>query len=685
MEIQVCVDVGGTFTDLAVTELGSGRVVHHKVPSTPATPHSAIVTGLRDILAEAEFSAESVVALLHGTTVGTNALIQRRVGKVAMVTTSGFRDLLEIGRQVRPKVYDMHEDFPPPLVPRELRLEVSERMRADGAVQTALDEDEVAAVGGELARLEVEAVVVCFLHAYAFPDHERRAAEILRRVLPKTTYVIASTEIYPEFREYERFNTSVLNGALLTVMDRYLRDLTAETHRLGVRPAPRISQSSGGLMSVDMARRMPIRASLSGPAAGVAAVVHSARMLGLDNIVTLDIGGTSTDVALIRSGRPSEIAVQEIGGFPIRLPAIDVTAVGAGGGTIAWIDTDGLLKVGPHSAGADPGPACFALGGTDATVTDANVCLGRLNREALLDGRMPIDAKRAEAAISRLADELGLARDETARGILRVATAKVVRSIRKVSVERGHDPADFVLFAYGGAGPLFASDVAREIGIRIVIIPPSPGLMCAEGLRHGSLMNDFVRSVLMELGDDDDNPIREHCGSLREESDAWFDQEGVAEADRGYTWRAELRYSGQNFELVLPFDQGDERTSSAAALRDAFHRAHEGAYGFSAPEEPVELVNLRLKATELVPDLPVTPLSACSEAMPVGSRKIMFETEIPVETPVYRRDLLAPGQILQGPCVLEQQDTTSLIFPDDRAEVDAWGNLNVSIGAGVSS
>ena len=682
MQIQVCVDVGGTFTDLVVADIGSGRVFHHKVPSTPAHAHQAIVTGMSEVLTREGLSAGAVVALLHGTTVGTNALIQRRIGPVAVVTTRGFRDLLEIGRQIRPKVYDIHEDFPPPLVPRDFRFEVPERMRADGAVEIPLDENAVRSVGAELARIGVEAVVVCFLHSYAYPDHENRAVEILREALPEGIHVIASTDVYPEFREYERFVTAALNGALLTVMDRYLDALTSETQALGVRPLPQVSQSSGGLMSADMARRMPIRASLSGPAAGVAAVVHAARLLGHRNIITLDVGGTSADVALIRQGQPSEVAVQDIGGFPIRLPAIDVTAVGAGGGTIAWIDTDGLLKVGPQSAGADPGPACYGLGGTAATVTDANVCLGRLNQTALLDGRMPINAELSRRAIGQLAASLQLPLTETALGVLRVASATVVRAIRKVSVERGHDPAEFVLFAYGGAGPLFAIDVAREIGIGTVIIPPRPGLMCAEGLRHVSLMNDFVRTSFAVLDGDAAHVINNCCRSLRDEAEDWFRAEGVGPERRNYAWNLELRYRGQNFELSMPFDGREIDIDGIKPLTSAFHEAHKDAYGFAAPEEPIELVNIRLKVSQRVSDARSLSLTPREPGSPIGMRDIVFDGCTPVKTPVYRRDQLAPGQVLIGPGVLEQQDATGLIYPGDTASTDEWGYLAVRLGSG---
>lgn len=679
MRLQVCVDVGGTFTDFVATDLHTGQVFNHKVPSTPATPHAAILTGIHHVLERSELSAESIVALLHGTTVGTNALIQRKVGKVAVVTTKGFRDLLEIGRQVRPKVYDMHLDYPPPLISRDLRFEVDERMRADGTVEVPLDEDGLHRIADELAVLGVQAVVVCFLHSYAYPDHEKRAVALLREAMPDDVHVVASAAVYPEFREYERFTTASLNGALLTVIDRYLHDLTTETQALGVAVTPRISQSSGGLMSIEMARRKPIRASLSGPAAGVSAVAHWAGVLGFGDIITLDVGGTSADVALIRNGQPSSVAVQEIGGFPVRLPAVDVSAVGAGGGTIAWIDTDGLLKVGPKSAGADPGPACYGMGGTEATVTDANVCLGRLNSSSLLGGRMPIDPALAEAAIEKLARTLNLPFRETALGILLVAAATVVKAMRKMSVERGYDPGDFTLFAFGGAGPLFAIEVAREIGLASVVVPPNPGLMCAEGLRHCSLMNDFVSTLLVPL-EEADRIYRKHRAELAAEADAWFTREGVAPANRAYAWHVELRYRGQNFELSLPVEGDDSGSSGTNDLAARFHDAHAAAYGFASPNEPVELVSVKLKAAELVSDMPTAPPTDTTPATPVGSRPVVFDDREAVETPVFLREELARRQVIDGPCVIEQQDATSLIYPGDRAEVDDWGNLRIELG-----
>ena len=454
MDIHVGIDVGGTFTDVAVNVPAANRFIHFKLPSTPDEPDRAIVAGVTQALAENDLSTGDVVRLSHGTTVGTNALIQRKCGRVAVVTSEGFRDLIEIGRQVRPRMFDIHLDYPPPLVPRQLRFEVRERRRADGAVHVPLDEAGLGELALRLEDARVDCVVVCFLNSYAWPEHEERAVDLLKKELPPAIHVLSSTSVYPEFREYERFSTAVLNGALLTVMNAYLNRFTTGLEEISVVADPKVSQSAGGLMSLGMARRFPIRASLSGSAAGVFGAAYRATAAGFGNVITLDVGGTSTDVSLMRGGVPGEVYEHEITGFPLRLPAIDVNAVGAGGGSIAWIDSDELLKVGPLSAGADPGPACYGLGSGEATVTDANVVLGRLNGEALLDGRMPIGRDLAVEAIQRLSRSLGLDLTETALGIVRVSAATVVKAIRAISVERGYDPADFALYAFGGGGAI---------------------------------------------------------------------------------------------------------------------------------------------------------------------------------------------------------------------------------------
>ncbi len=685
MEIHIGVDVGGTFTDLAVSIPGENRHIRHKLPSTPDRPDIAIVEGIATVLAEHGLDAGNVIRLSHGTTAGTNALIQRKVGKVAVVTSQGFRDLLEIGRQVRPKVYDIHLDFPKPLVPRRLRLEVRERRRADGVAHVPLDEDGVREAGRRLASEGVDCVAVCFLHSYAYPEDETRAVEILREVLPPSVHVLSSTEVYPEFREYERFSTAVLNGALLTVVDAYLDRFSAEVARLGVPAEPKVSQSSGGLMSVHMTRKLPIRACLSGPAAGVLGAAYRAPVAGFQNVIALDIGGTSADVSVLIDGAATEVHNRMLAGFPLRLPALDVNAVGAGGGSIAWIDVDGLMKVGPQSAGAHPGPACYGLGGTEATLTDANVLLGRLNDEVLLDGRMQIRRDLAEAAIGRLAEELGLDLMETARGIIRVACATVVKAIRPLSVERGYDPADFCLFPFGGAGPLLATETARDLGITTIIVPPSPGILCAEGLLNSDLTADFVTTALMPLREDSHGTLNAARREMRRKVEDWFENEAVPANQRRLHWTAEMRYRGQNYELSLPLGDGDLSAEDCEGLVATFHAAHKRSYGFFAETETVEFVNMKVKAVGVYYKPPLPTLAERPDAEPASRRRTFFTTGTWHDTPVFQRDTLAAGQALTGPAIIEQLDATTLIFPGDRGVVDAWGNLIVTLTPGNES
>ena len=678
--IHVGVDVGGTFTDLVVTIEGENRTILHKLPSTPERPDRGIVDGVREVLAAEGLAAAAVSHLAHGTTVGTNALIQRRGGRVALVTSEGFRDLLEIGRQTRPRVYDIHLDHPKPLVPRALRLEVPERRLADGTVHRGLDEERLRALARVILREAVDCVVVCFLHSYAYPDHEQRAVRILSDALPDSVRVIASSSVYPEFREFERLSTAVLNGALLTTMGTYLDRLTEEVSGLGVGAEPKVSQSAGGLMSVEMARRFPVRASLSGPAAGVLGAARRAAAAGFHDVITLDMGGTSADVSLLLDAQPTEVHERSLAGFPLRLPALDVNAVGAGGGSIAWIDQDGLLKVGPRSAGATPGPACYAAGGREATVTDANVVLGRLNDTALLDGRMPIDRSLARAAVAALARALGLETEETALGIIRVACATMVKAIRSVSVERGHNPSGFALFVYGGAGPLHAVDVARELEIGTVIVPPNPGILCADGALASGLRNDFVRTVLLPLDADALPAVNAARAAVSAETAAWFDDEGVPDARRSLEWSADLRYLGQNYEIQVPWSGQALDRESLAALAGAFHAAHEQQYGFASEVETIQIVSVKVKSVAALPAPPIPRLEPGPDTAPAGERETVFERGRRRPSPVYRRGDLVPGQAIRGPAIVEQLDTTVIVFPGDRMRVDPWGNLVISLG-----
>ena len=675
MTVHIGVDVGGTFTDFAVSLPEKNIQLLYKLPSTPERPDEAIIEGLEYFLTNHKLDPKEIVRFGHGTTVGTNALIQRRVGKVAMVTSRGFRDLLEIGRQTRPKVYDMHQDFPKPLVPRWLRYEVSERMRADGIVHVPLDEQELKEIASTLKAANIDCVAVCFLHSHAFPEHEERAAEILRKNMPDEVSIMTSSMVYPEFREYERFSTTVLNAALLTVMNAYLDRLTKGVAEKGVAAEPTISQSGGGLMSATYSRRYPIRSALSGPAAGVLGAAYRAKATNEANVITLDIGGTSADVSLLANGEPSVVHSRRLAGFPLRLPALDVNAVGAGGGSIAWIDRDGLLKVGPDSAGAVPGPACYGNGGLLATVTDANVVLGRLPDDSLLDGRMTIRRDLAEEAIDNLAEKLSMSREATALGVVQVASAVIVKAIRAISVERGHDPSKFSLFAFGGAGPLHAVDVAKDLGIRKVFIPPNPGILCAEGLLGSDLVADLIQPSLAPFDNNIYQSLNLAKSTLDKRARDWFETESVEVESQGQGWSADLRYKGQNFELPIAFDNDQFDQASASDLRKAFDQAHEAAYGYSQSDELVELVGMRVKLTGVLskPPLPKIKSGPCLNS--IGSRKVLFGKDIWCETPIYRRDAIPKEQGFEGPAIIEQMDSMLLIFPGDRAKIDEWGNL----------
>ena len=680
MTVHIGVDVGGTFTDFAVSIPEKNMQLLYKLPSTPERPDDAIIQGLNHFLTTHKLEPKEIVRFGHGTTVGTNALIQRRVGKVAMVTSRGFRDLLEIGRQTRPKVYDMHQDFPKPLVPRWLRYEVSERMRADGVVHTPLDESELKEIANILRKEQIDCIAVCFLHSHAFPEHEERAAEVLRKNMSSDVSIMTSSMVYPEFREYERFSTTVLNAALLTVMSSYLDRLTKNVAKTGVEAEPTISQSGGGLMSAAYSRQYPIRSALSGPAAGVLGAAYRAKATQEPNIITLDIGGTSADVSLLADGEPSVVHSRRLAGFPLRLPALDVNAVGAGGGSIAWIDRDGLLKVGPESAGAVPGPACYNKGGVEATVTDANVILGRLPDTSLLDGRMDIRRDLAEEAIDNLAKKLSMSREDTALGIVQVASSVIVKAIRAISVERGHDPSKFSLFAFGGAGPLHAIDVAKDLGITKVFIPPNPGILCAEGLLGSDLVADLIQPSLAVFDQNIFEVLNAAKSNLSMRANEWFAAESVDIKDQRQTWSADLRYAGQNFELAINFKNDQFNRDTALALRTEFDKAHEVAYGYSQSNEPVELVGMRVKLAGILSKPPIPKTKTGSGLKSIGSRKVSFGKNMWTETPIYRREAIPVEQNFEGPAVIEQMDSMLLIFPGNTAKIDGWGNLIIDLG-----
>ena len=556
MSWSIGVDIGGTFTDFFAEDSASGKTVVAKRPSTRDNPGQSLLEGLQE-LGNAGVDLDSAQRLAHGTTVATNALLQGRGGRVALLTTRGFRDLLEIGRQIRPHMYDLRADYPAPVVPRHHRFEVAERITAGGRVVLALSDEAIQQAVEAVAQSGADACAICFLFAFANPEHERRLGAALAAVLPHVA-ISTSNQVQPEFREYERFSTTALNAYLQPVMDNYMASLEAGLRSRLPNARVGINQSSGGLMSPQRARAFPVRTALSGPAAGVVGALDAATRAGYPSFITLDMGGTSADVSLVRDGRADVAFDREVARYPIRLPCIDIHTVGAGGGSVAWFDRDGLVKVGPESAGAEPGPACYGHGGTRPTVTDANLVLGRLSARGLLNGQMALDPALANRAFEPLSTQLGqlgqraYSCERVAHGVLGIVVANMVRAIRTISVERGYDPRDFALVPFGGAGPLHARDVADAPGITRLIVPPAPGIVCAQGLLIADLKEDFVLGERMTVESKNDAAFHGLLDRLRGFANEWFEQEGIPMALREFEINADTRYVGQNFELRVP-------------------------------------------------------------------------------------------------------------------------------------
>ncbi|MBO0847863.1 MAG: hydantoinase/oxoprolinase family protein [Pseudonocardia sp.] len=681
---RIGVDAGGTFTDVCLFDEETAQVLVTKVSSTPADPGQAVMAGVREILSAADATPRpgQVSYFAHGSTVATNCLLQERGALTGLVTTSGFRDLLELGRQRRPKLYDLQVDKPGALVPRDRRLTVAERVRHDGRVERALDPEQVRAAARELRRAGVEAVGVCLLYSYLFPEHERTIREVLAAELPDA-FVSISSEVLPEFREYERLSTVVTNAYVGPMMARYLARLRGNLAELGIRREPHITQSNGGVISFETAERYPVRTVLSGPSTGVVGAAVLAGQAGFSDVITFDMGGTSTDVSLVQGGQPKRTGGMELDGRPISTPMLDINTVGAGGGSIAWIDSGGHLKVGPASAGADPGPVCYGRGSEQPTVTDANVVLRALNPRHLLGGRMPIDADAAAKAVGGLADAVGMDLLETAQGIISVVVANMARAIRVISVQRGYDPRDYTLVAFGGAGPLHAARLAEELDIPRVLVPEKPGALSALGLLMTDLRTDYSRTRILPVEPGAAAAFGETFQELAALADGWFDAEEIDHARRVVRRWVELRYQGQNYELPVPMPDGPVTEAVLGALTTAFAEAHERRYGYSAPEEPVEAVTFRLEATGTVPHADVVAGRLASDPDPaaacIGTREVYLpERGGFASCPVYDRSRLAPGHRLPGPAVVEQMDSTTLVLPGQRASVDRYRNLLIA-------
>jgi len=683
MGTRLAIDIGGTFTDLVALDETTGEVTLEKALTTPAN----FADGVTDTMEKAGLEAGDVSQFVHGTTVVINALTERRGAVVALVTTEGFRDVLEIQRANRTDMYNLMYEKPRPFVPRRLRFEVLERVSHRGEVLTPLDEEAVRRVAERCRAEGVEAVAVCFLNAYANPDHEARAREIIERIHPDAA-VTASHEITRQWREYERTNTTALNAFVKPATALYLSTLGCRLSEMGFSGSKLAMQSNGGTATFRQAERVPIHLVESGPVGGVIGARVVAAKVGEENIISFDMGGTTAKVSLIEGGEirvNTEYHLEKSAtwaGYPLRIPVADIVEVGAGGGSIAWIDAGGALHVGPRSAGADPGPACYGLGGTEPTVTDANLVTGRLNADYFLGGRMRLDTGKAERAVAAIAEAFGLSVTETALGILRLANANMQAALERVSVERGYDPRDFALVAAGGAGGLHASMLARELRMRKVIVPRAPGQFSAWGMLMTDLRHDFIRTRVTPCDQESLDEIRETFRDLERAAMAQFEEESFAVSRVSAERFLDLRYRGQEHTVRTPVPASglDEAVED---VLEAFHRLHEQAYAFRQ-DDPVEIVNFHVVGWGAVDHPSIAAREAYGHGLSPaekGERPVVFEDGGAASSRVFERDLLPVGESIVGPAVVEEPACTTIVCPDQRAIVDPFGNLVITEGA----
>ncbi|MBV8600245.1 MAG: hydantoinase/oxoprolinase family protein [Candidatus Eremiobacteraeota bacterium] len=668
-EAVVGVDVGGTFTDLVLFG-ADGTISLGKVPSTPEDQAVGIMAGLRAIAPR----MRELQRIAHGTTVSTNALLQGKGGTVGMLTTSGFRDALEIGRTRRmlPSLYDPEFVRPAPLVPRPLRCEVDERLASDGSVLRALNDGDVVDAATRLGG-SVESIAVCFLHSWANPQHERRAAELIRSALPGV-HVTTSSDVIPEFREYERFSTTAINAFLLPVMDRYLASLDKALEDAGCAGKLSTMSSAGGTLDVLGARRLPVRTILSGPAGGVAGALWVANAAGLDRFITCDMGGTSTDVCVVEDGRPAFVSETAFAGLPLKGLQYDINTVGAGGGSVAYAEADGILHVGPRSAGADPGPAAYGRGGNEPTVTDANLVLGRLGTERPLGGSVRLDRARADAAIATLASSLAMDAEELAEGILRLAVARMAGAIRAITIERGRDPTDYALFPFGGAGGMHACDLAEELGIREILVPTAPGNLSALGLLTCDQRQELVRTWVRPLANVSAADVRDLLGA-QERSGRSLQMLADFPAERvRFEHALEMRYARQAFEIAVRLP---DAAVTPERLRELFLEEYRRLYGHADEGGAIEIVTLRTVAIGVTEKpVPHRLPAPAKRYEAIGKRSVRLNGTR-FDVPLYERGSFGPGDAFEGPAIVEEANATTVVLPHWRGTVDEFGNLRL--------
>ena len=656
----VGIDVGGTFTDIAVLE--DGELTVHKLPSTPADPSRGILQGVKETgVTSAEF--------VHGSTVATNALLEGKGARTALVTTMGFEDVLEIGRQSRAELYNFEMDRAPALAPWELRFGLPERVDHTGAIVEDLTQEAIQTLIGLLEESKAEAVAVSFLFSFLNTAHEDMVLNALRQ-MKNPPYISVSSRVLPEFREYERASTVVVNSYVGQVMSRYLGELEGPLGK-----GLRIMQSSGGSITAGLASEQPVRTILSGPAGGVVGAFYTAMQAGYPDIITVDMGGTSTDVSLC-PGEIKETTSANVGGYPIGVPMIDIHTVGAGGGSIARVDTGGALVVGPESAGAEPGPACYGVG-DQITVTDANLLLGRLLPDRFLGGRMTLDRDRVVGLMQVLAGQINADANQTALGINRVVNANMERAIRTISLERGYDPRLFTLVPFGGAGPMHACELAQELGIPRILVPSNPGILSALGVAIADIVKDYSRTIMLRGADLDRSRIDEEFQGMEGQARTEMAGEGLAVDKMAARRFLDVRYVGQSFELTVDYPSQTTKTDLAKVIGDNFYKAHRRRFGYADRAEPVEVVNLRLKlevAMEKPSVQPQTTGAADSAHALIGEAEVVFHQGA-LTSPLYQREQLTCGNVVSGPALIIQMDSTTVLPPGWGGAVDPFGNL----------
>ncbi len=686
MKYVVGIDIGGTFTDLVCMDQ-EGNMTIAKTPSTPADPAIAVIDGLGKIANTFEKNLKEflpdVVRLSHGTTVSTNTVLTWKGAKVGLLCTKGFRDLLEIRFGIRENVYDYTVPQPKPLVPRYLRVPVEERYKWNGQELAPLNEDEVRKACKYFKEQGVEAVAVCFLWSFKYPDHERRTAEIVRKELPGV-YVCASVDVQPEVREYWRMSTSVLNAYVGPALSRYMVHLVSELKNAGFKGVMLITQSNAGVISPEVACEQAVRTLLSGPASGPGAGLFLTKPLNLNNLITIDMGGTSFDVCLVKEGVPMMATNSAVGGvYHLRLPLVDVNTIGAGGGSIAWLDSFKVLHVGPKSAGADPGPACYGKGSMEPTMTDANLLLGYLNPGYFLGGQIKLNPELAKKAIKeKIADPLGMDVVEAARSIKAILDHSMVDGISTVSVRRGEDPRRYILVVAGGAGPVHAASLAKELGIRHLIIPRWSSIFCALGGTIADIRHDYVTSIISLTSAVNPATVKETYAAMKKGGNETLEREAIRVEDRYFKGSLDMRYEAQYHEIEIPVDEKELTKEGIVRIVDRFHQRHEELYGYRDVTD-TEMINLRLTACAKV----VAPLRKAERASTRDEskylkmkREVYFEEERGfVSTSVYDGDAMEVGSLVYGPAVIEQKNTTIVVPPGAKLEVNPYGDYMMEL------